>query len=179
MSLGPDTCFRAIILSTTAWGGFLFLFYGRGNCAASGPICPQIHLLKLPLFSLIWQGVLTPAGWFPLGLASGNALAWGWGGWRLYYFLALASIRHVCPGSSFYRETPAPDCGNTGDSLWPWGGLVSFRLWLIFESPRSSLFGFPALHLLCIQFHTINSLCFKYSEKFLFFWMKQKLQEVK
>lgn len=102
-----------------------------------------------------------------------------WGGWRLYYFRALASIRHVCPGSSFYRETPAPDCGNTRDSLWPWGALVSFWLWLIFESPRSSLFGFPALHLLCIQFHTINSLCFKYSEKFLFFWMKQKLQEVK
>lgn len=31
--------------------------------------------------------------------------------------LELSSMRQVCPGSSFHRETPVPGCGYTMDSL--------------------------------------------------------------
>lgn len=116
MSLGPDTCFTAIILSTTAWGRFLFLFYGRGDCAASGPVCPQIHLLKLSLSSLIWQGVLTPAGWFPLGLASGNALAWGAGGLEVVLLLGTGFHQTCLTRFQLLQGDPSP-------GLWKHQGL--------------------------------------------------------
>ena len=73
----------------------------------SESVHPQIHLWKLSLLSLIKQWVLTPADWLPVGLASGRH--WPEGGrWGLFYSLTPVSIRHVCPGSSFHRETPAP-----------------------------------------------------------------------
>lgn len=115
------------------------------------------------------------AGWLPLGSASGEYWAVV-GGWRLHYSVSLSSSRQVCHISSFHREAPTPGCANITEVLGPWGRVFSFLLWLIVELPHSSLFSFSALCLLRIQFFTINSLCFRYSEQFLFLWMKLKLE---
>lgn len=164
VSLGPDTGLFSHYSSQICLEVGFHLFYGRGNSWTWTCLPSDLSLETLsPLFYL--AGVLTLAGWLPLGAASWGPLVEVWGGGH-------APRKHqkavTVPGSA---GDPALGCGNLVTPLDVRGGVCNFLLWLIFELPHSSLLGFSALHLLYIQFFTINSLCFKYSEQFLFPWM--------
>ena len=80
-------------------------------------------ILKLSLFSLIWQGVLTPAGWFPLGLASG--MHWPEGGGVEVVLL---------PGTGFH-QTRLPRFqllqGDPSPRLWKHQGLPLTLGWAL------------------------------------------------